>query len=365
MKKKFFSVFFAFCTIFSIFSQNSSEVEDLALFEDGKVFFENQNYGEAVKNLNSAKTARIKKITNKINTLEKSLSPAEVKYSGPHLTDKLPILREREDWDAISIIEYYLNIYSLDFFENNPENLIEFLKKLKNYPEADFLLGKIFMIEGEYDIAEKYFSNAYKSSDVLSIPDEKYEILYSLAELCENKKDFNKMEEYLLLIVSKEPLYRDNNRKKAFENTISSSKNDCVERFFSLYRAQNYQLVKPFFKLAEFYQNQNENKKSLYANALGIVTGFSKIIDIIKKRDPNFEYKDLKSFLLEVQNYSDIVNWGIENSLWKSFNLFAENAYKNSDIIFSRELYKILSEANPEEYWKSEAKIKVQDMLVN
>ena len=42
---------------------------------------------------------------------------------------------------------------------------------------------------------------------------------------------------------------------------------------------------------------------------------FTKILNIVTKRNPVFEYKDLKSLLDEVSKYSDIVQWGIDNSL--------------------------------------------------
>ena len=201
------------------------------------------------------------------------------------------------------------------------------------------------------------------TSDILSIPDEKYEILFSLAEIYEFQGDFNKMEEYLLLILSKEPIYRSKNRINALLKSVSSPKKNCVEQFFKLYRGNNYDLLKSFFKLGKYYKKSGEYEKALYTTSLGVATGFTKILNIVTKRNPVFEYKDLKSLLDEVSNYSDIVQWGIDNSLWESFNSFAECAFKNGDSVFASTLYKILSESNPEPYWREDAKLKAQDLL--
>lgn len=375
MKKKIFLSVLTICLYFFIIpvelfaQENDNEknyfyVDDLSFYENGKTAFEKQDFGLALKLFNNAKSSREEKISLEVNTLENSFKPAEVKYAGDTISSKIPVLQEREDFEALEIIEFYNRIYTLNYFGDSPEKLVEFIRNQKNFPEADYYLGKIYQIEGEYSIAEKYFYNAYKYSDILQIPDEKYEILYSLAELAELKKDFNKMEEYLLLIVSKEPLFRDENRKKSFQKSISSNKKDCVEKFFKLYRAENFELLKPLKKLSDYYKTQNQTERSLYANALCVVTGFTRIIDLLYKRNPVFEYKNLSSFFDEVENYSDIVDWGIENELWGSFNSFAENAQKNSDVIFARELYKILKEKNPENYWKEDAKIKFVDLNI-
>ena len=82
--------------------------------------------------------------------------------------------------------------------------------------------GAELIENGEYDIAIDYLEKAYMASDILSIPEEKYEILFSLAEIYEFQGDFNKMEEYLLLILSKEPMYRNKNRINAILKSVSS-----------------------------------------------------------------------------------------------------------------------------------------------
>ena len=360
-----FIVFFALFSLvnFSFCEEDVFFVDDLKFYYQGKTDFEELNYGSALKKLNAAKTERIKKNQNEIRILENALKPAEVKYAGPLISDKIPVLKEREDYDALKIISRYEKVFTLEYFEDSPEKLLDYIKKSESFPEADYLISQIYIIEGEYDIAIDYLEKAYMASDILSIPDEKYEILFSLAEIYEFQGDFNKMEEYLLLILSKEPMYRSKNRINALLKSISSPKKNCVEQFFKLYRGNNYDLLKSFFKLGKYYKKSGENEKALYTTSLGVATGFTKILNIVTKRNPVFEYKDLKSLLDEVSNYSDIVQWGIDNSLWESFNSFAECAFKNGDSVFASTLYKILSESNPEPYWREDAKLKAQDLL--
>lgn len=365
---KFARNFIVFFVLFSLVNFSFCEedvffVDDLKFYYQGKTDFEELNYGSSLKKLNAAKTERIKKTQNEIRILENAFKPAEVKYAGPLISDKIPVLKEREDYDALKIINRYEKVFTLEFFEDSPENLIDYIKKSQSFPEADYLIAQIYIIEGEYAIAIDYLEKAYMASEMLSIPDEKYEILFSLAEIYEFQGDFTKMEEYLLLILSKEPMYRNKNRINALLKSIASPKKNCVEQFFKLYRADNYDLLKSFFKLSKYYKDVSEEEKALYTASLGVVTGFTKILNIVTKRNPVFEYKGLKSLLDEVSNHSDIVQWGIDNSLWESFNCFAEYAFKNGDSVFASELYKILSESSPEPYWREDAKLKARDLI--
>lgn len=365
---KFARNFIVFFVLFSLVNFSFCEedvffVDDLKFYYQGKTDFEELNYGSSLKKLNAAKTERIKKTQNEIRILENAFKPAEVKYAGALISDKIPVLKEREDYDALKIINRYEKVFTLEFFEDSPENLIDYIKKSQSFPEADYLIAQIYIIEGEYAIAIDYLEKAYMASEMLSIPDEKYEILFSLAEIYEFQGDFNKMEEYLLLILSKEPMYRNKNRINALLKSIASPKKNCVEQFFKLYRADNYDLLKSFFKLSKYYKDVSEEEKALYTASLGVVTGFTKILNIVTKRNPVFEYKGLKSLLDEVSNHSDIVQWGIDNSLWESFNCFAEYAFKNGDSVFASELYKILSESSPEPYWREDAKLKARDLI--
>ena len=104
-----FIVFFALFSLvnFSFCEEDVFFVDDLKFYYQGKTDFEELNYGSALKKLNAAKTERIKKNQNEIRILENALKPAEVKYAGPLISDKIPVLKEREDYDALKIISRY------------------------------------------------------------------------------------------------------------------------------------------------------------------------------------------------------------------------------------------------------------------
>ena len=68
---------------------------------------------------------------------------------------------------------------------------------------------------------------------------------------------------------------------------------------------------------------------------------------------------------VEVSLYSDIIEWGIDNSVWKGFYQFAEQALKNDYPVFAKQLFSVLEIFSPEEYWRDAASTKLNEMKID
>lgn len=332
-------------------------IDDKRIFLDASTFYENMDYGDALKALDKARALRHQKVDWEIYTLKNSLKSPEVKVFGDDLYSISKIFREREDYEALGILDRYKKYYTFEHFNRSMKRLLEFIKNRADYPEADYFSGKIYQLEGEYDVAEKLYLKAYSRADILDVPDEKYDILYALSDISFVKKDFKHYEEYLVLIVSFDPNYKNASFINSIKRTIRSKKGNSVEKFFKMYRADNYRLLNAYFALSEYYQKRGELDRALSVASLGCLTGFTKVYNVVKKRSPEFEYKNLASLLQEASFYYDIVDWGKENNVWKGFNDFAEYVLDSGNAYFANNLYAVLKDNSPEEYWRREAAV--------
>lgn len=346
--------------IFCAFTQEVPEkpdyiINDKRIFLDAMSYYDSGNYGDALKMLDVARTNRLQKTKWEIYTLKNSLKSPEVKIFGDNINSILKIFKQREDYEALEIINRYKKYYNFEMFNNSMKKLLTFIENIADYPEADYLAGKIYQLEGEYDVAEDLYLKAYARADILDVADEKYDILYSLSDIAYVKRDYKKYEEYLVLIVSFDPNYKNASFVASMKRVIKSKKPNVVEKFFKMYRADNYRLLNAYFALSEYYQNKGEADRALTGAGLGCLTGFTKIYEVVKKRSPSFEYKNLASLLKEAAIYDDIVYWGEKNNVWKGFNDFAEYVYKSHYETFASELCKILKDYSPGDYWRREA----------
>ncbi|MCR5495739.1 MAG: hypothetical protein K6F15_08890 [Treponema sp.] len=365
MKKIFYLLLLFFVINLSCFADSDflARYGDEIALRDSKIDFENKDYGLALSHAEQAKIIREKKIKNEISLLENSFKPAEVKYVGVSIDESIPILQERQDFEALEIIDWYRNKNSKKYQGDIKTGLIDFIKKLSSYPEADFMIGKIYCLEGEYELSKKFFQAALDNCENLDIPDQKYDILYEMANLCLINENFDDYEKELLLILSKDKVYQDKVFIDSMLKSIASNRKNCLEKFFLLYRNENAFAIKAYFDLSDFYRSQNESYKALEAVSIGVITAFTKINSVMLDRNPEYTYKKFSDFFDELTKYPDIIEWGIENKIWQGFYNLAYDAHSNKCITFTLQLLNEFKDLAPEEYWREKSQCYLEELL--
>ena len=354
MKKIFLSLSFLFLC-FSIFAVDLVNEPSVQAFRDAKSLFLNKEYGKALNKCEDAITFRKENVEDELEIISKAVSSKQVQKAGDKLDEILKVLTERNELIPITLIKKYFTLKGESYFDNSLAALVNHIKSKEHYPEVYKLIGDIYKLEGEYTYAEEYYSKALNYSSVFDIPNDKYEVLYLLAEISEINQDFERMEIRLLNILVDDPFYKNKNLTTSMYNTLKSPKKDSFEKFFKLYSASNYFSLKAYYKLSDYYYKTNQIEKAINFASLSVITSVQKINEIIKKRNINFEYKNIESLLYQIQYYDDIIQWGNDNNVWASFNLLARLSTKVNNLTFSTKLLKVLAQYSPEEYWRKEA----------
>jgi len=361
MKRTAFTLILMLSTlsVFALPKKPAVENPDVA-YRKAVNAYDNQDYGKALKYAEDSILYKKQKVNSEVELLKNTLAPKKVRDAGDSIENILKVLEERNEKDAIKIINTYLKIKGNAFFDNSMAAMLEYIQGTEVFPEAQKLIGDIYKLEGEYEFAEEYYKMALKNKDVLDIPDEKYEILYMLADISRLQNNNAQMETRLLNILTEDNSFRDITLQKAIVRTIKQNKTDSVEKLFTLYRADSYYSLKAYNELTEYYYKLGEKDKTLTFAALFAITSFSKIYETIKIRNFDYEYEDLATFLQEASFYNDIVKWGSENYVWKSFNILARYTNEYGYSVFAKELLKVLVQYSPERYWQQEAVIELQ-----
>ncbi len=364
MKKTvLFFILAGICFYLSAAEKPVKQDESIVAYRNAIEAMDAQDYGKALKYSEDAILYRRQRIEKQIETLKSSLSAKRVQAAGDRFTPVLSVLNQRGEMEPASIINYYIKKKGAEYFDDSVTKLLEYMENSKDYPEAHKLIGDIYKLEGEYQFAEEYYLLALDRSEVLDIPDEKYEILYMLADISRLQNDFAKMEVRLLNILTEDKGYLDSALKRSMLETIKGNKKDSMAKFFNLYRSSSYSCISAYNQLSEYYHNAGEIEKALEFASLAAITSFSRIVEILYSRNSSYEYTDLQTFMQEACFYDDIIEWGSRNLAWKSFNILARYAdecgYKN----FSRELAKVLARYSPELYWQRDAVLLLSDMI--
>ncbi|MCR5437743.1 MAG: hypothetical protein K6E97_11840 [Treponema sp.] len=361
MKKLLSSLIFL--SIFSLcFAQNKLNDKSNLAYRSAKAYYDTQEYGKCLEYAENAMTYRKQQVESEIQILTRSLSTRQLKSAGDNINKVIDTLKERDEQNCVDIINSYIKKYGINKFNNSIEKLLKFIKEQESFPEAQILIGDVYKIEGEYDLAEQYYFDALKNSEVMDIPDQKYSVLYTLADISSLKNDKEQMEKRLLNITAIADPGRNKLIMKNMIQTIGRNTTEYMNKFFVMYRSYDYYSLEAYCRLADYYLSIEQYEKALGYCALAVITGYSKAYSIIEKRNLAFEYKDIQKFLEEVQNYDDIVFWGSENKVWESFNLLSEISFKIGYDVFARNLLVILSKASPEKYWQQSAVLKLDSL---
>lgn len=322
--------------------------------------YEASNFGEAIRLAEIAKKERKEVSAWEAYILQQTQKNFLVRKAGDLLEDVIPVLESKNYIDAKNVVEKYISERGKSFFNNKFSEVQNWIIANNQYPEADFIIGRIYRLEGEYSFAKKYLDEAYSSAILLDVPDVKYDILYELAELSKSQGNMEEYEKNLQLVLKDDKLYRDKRFMDALIRFVDLNKADSVEKFFLLYRSDNDISISALGKLNQYYDKIGKQEEALRCISLACIASVTKIEEILKDRLIDYTYVDLPDLLLKASLYSDILAWGNENKIWEMFYNLAKTAEKQNKLIYSQTLFKILADYEPEPYWQKRAEYSIR-----
>ncbi|MCR5252234.1 MAG: hypothetical protein K6C98_00790 [Treponema sp.] len=349
--------------ISSLFALNLSINEDsIKAYRQAVQCFENQDYGTALSYCENAILYRKQLSESNKKYLDKSMTSRRVQRAGDSISAILAILEERNERDSIDVINYYYKKKGASYFEDSITKMIDYIDEIKDFPEAQCLIGDIYLMEGEYDFSEQYYLTAISKSKVLDIPNQKFEIYLKLARISELKKDYSKMEERLLAVLTEDKTFMDKALFNAMMNTVKTNHPDSMEKFFQLYRADSYYTIIAYAKLCDYYFSLGELEKALQFALLSVLTDFSRMDEVAASRNIDYSYTSLEKLFEEVSIYPDILEWCNKNNVWNAFSTFCDILLKLEYDNFAKSLLKVLSTSCPEPYWQRHAVLELSKL---
>ena len=363
MKKIFLSAFllFIFSSLFAQVMPKKPEPNEFSwrILQDAQFAFDKGSFSSAMNLANKAKANRVAESDYEVYIHEVALSPLAVRRAGEDFDAVLSVLAERDQTEAITIIKRYLELYGAGFFHYSVHGMEDWVEAKRVYPEADFLIGKIYRLEGEYSTAIDFYEKARMNSGFLDIPEQEYDILYEMADLLRHQQENEKYRQALLLILDKDPNYKDLVLRRAMLKIIDADKVTNVDRFFDLFRASSPKTLNALYNISVIFSEDGEAENSLFASALGSVESFSHIMNSISGRDSSYEYKDLAGFLKKIAEYEDIVQWCDKNHFWDNLIDFCRKVSLRGNILYANAMLDVIADYSPDSYARTAAKASI------
>ena len=336
--------------VLSIFGLNAETPQtSWKVLEQATRALDEDDPGSALRYAEIAKELRKTEYQEKLDIIESAIIPLPVQKVGDLIPDVLYVLESRNSYDAVNLINDLLDKKGVTYFENSITNMQLYLERFLDYPEADYLIGKVYMYEGEYEIALEYYLNALANADILDIPATQIDIRYDLAFLAELQQNQKLYEESLLSILEQSDFYSPIGENYSYTlATVNAAKQSrLADKYFLLYRINSTVFIPAYLKIADFYDFYSEKEKAFFAITVGILSSFTRINDILSMRNYEYEYTNLSDFFKVAISYVDINDWMLSNKIWEGFILFADYVKDYGNALLAEEIYSCIENYCP------------------
>ena len=114
------------------------------------------NYGNCIALAEKAKAKRKEQIKWEQYTLDQSQRLVIIRNAGDELKNVTKAMEDAKQKNALAIVNQYLETYGSGKFKGSFSALLKFINQNNSYPEADYLIGRVYKLEGEASLATVY-----------------------------------------------------------------------------------------------------------------------------------------------------------------------------------------------------------------
>lgn len=315
-------------------SRTSGEEPAWLSLERGKRAFTAKDFGAALVHIDEAITLRRESYANALVRLEQALATKAAKSGGDSIravlaafavedflqrdydrlsagrpsTSKplLDALRDERISDShrafINVLLLVLEYRPLDSLDDSIEALRKSARLLSDYPEAEYWKGRVFFVEGELALAEIQYKRAYDMAPSLEIPEKRYTILYSMADLYAARADFVAWENVMRAIVDGNDAVIDPYLREAMMNTLV---NVGFNRFMTLYRIEPSYSLDANSALASYYLERGRAAAAEHA-AIAVSMTMTRAITLLQAKDGDYAWNGLDDFMRRAGSSKEI-----------------------------------------------------------
>ncbi len=211
------------------------------------------------------------------------------------------------------------------------------------YPEAEMFIGDVFFLEGEYDLAIFHYQNAYKLVNAFTIPSDKYVLLYRMAALYLQKKNYKDMAEKLNEIVSDSSLNKNMDMKNLQFKILSLYGRGGLNEVLKLYRFNENFTIDAYNQLGWFYYKTGRYRAAISSFLFSSISVLSNSIDYIREKDPDYSFENLYSLISVSLKYKSLSDYFSRYNLFGCLYELGAASYAYDYIKPARSIWKLLT----------------------
>ncbi|MDR0410601.1 MAG: hypothetical protein LBH75_01325 [Treponema sp.] len=330
------------------------------LLEQGKTFFRNGAYGQALMAFEDAKRTRKAMFEQMEQDLIVVLSMRDVRRMHDSLDDvEQYIMRNRLDQAARALKELYYKT-PRDSLGGSANNALKAIDALKSYPEAEYWLGETYRIEGELVLAFKQYKKAYEQRANLENPSFDVEILYKIVEVLKTRREYTEMEDIAKEIVALDTLWQGDSgvfTRNAMSRVLET---DGIARFLTIYRYDNVGVERIHRILGFFYYASGRHGNALEHLMFSFLIQNTIILNEIIRNNYGFEFTDIPALFRAAKGNSAIMDYMESTEYYKTVYYLGAAFYATGKAGAARDFWLILRDVPEAGQWATRSASQLQ-----
>ncbi len=220
------------------------------------------------------------------------------------------------------------------------------------YPEAELLIGMVFEQEGNYPLAELQYGKVWDQRELLEVPEMRYDVLRRLSGIYLTRRQFNRYEETLLQIVKDDRRYAAGTLPDRFVRTLGEQ---GLDKLLELYRIEPDFAADAQSDLGYFYYLNGRYAAAVRLLTFSGVKNLSRIIDSIRSREPDFEYRGIREALASGYRYPEIERFILSTQVYRTLFYLADSLYGDGSRRAAEALWNLLARERRAGEWAARA----------
>jgi len=336
--------------------------------EQGKLFFRNGEYGDALNSFEDARRTRMEVYARLEDNLVLALSTPELRWYGDSL-DRIETYCAQQHIDKVTeaLNELYYR-YPKDSLNNSVKQALDQIDRLKSYPEAEFWLGETYRAEGELDLAIKQYQKAYDLRALLETPDFDLEILYKMVEVYRIQQKYQEMENCALDILNspgRDVLWAGDAQNFARTSMMRILENEGIGRFFTLYRYDNYQVERAHRFLGFYYYTSSRHNQAAEHLMFAFLIQNTMLMEEIIRQQYDFSFTTLDALMEAIARRPDLKQYLQDTEYFRTAYFLGTSLYATGKLLPARQLWTFLANTADAGEWQTRSRQQLQSPYID
>lgn len=253
-------------------------------------------------------------------------------------------------------------LYESGHFQEALDYFLDVTKSETPFPEAEYMIGMLYLEEGELDIAEKQIMKAIELSTYLEVQEDLISYRYSLAKVYLLKEEYENYIYTLKEIIGKDEIDLDDIRdQKAYYDTLLES---GIDRLMHLYRKDADNVLNARIYLGFYYNSIGDYKSSVNYLLPPMLALLSEAIDDNVKQDREYVFESMDLFFSRIEGNERIKGYFSEHDIYKVFYYLGESLYGLNNEERAIEIWTLLANSDIKSLWVNKSKKQILNPIL-